>query len=277
MRIDSAGVIMVPRLEATPRTDGSYVPTGRRATFANTELDAILGGGLPRDTATLIAGSGGIGKTLLALTFVAAGANDGERSLFYSFSEPPGNLIARARRMGLELQPYLDQGLIHIDYPPPIEADADELVQGLLDLVAKYRCTRLVVDGLLELEEAVSTPERLRPFFIALLVRLRASGVTSIFTKQISKIVGPELDFSDTTIAAIAENLIFLRNVELDGKLHRLLSVMSLRDSEFDSSFREFTITEGGFQVLRPVNSAEGLLTGRARPIGTASREGAKE
>lgn len=46
--------------------------------FGMADLDALLGGGVPRATATLLAGSPGAGKTLSALHFAMAGVRAGE-------------------------------------------------------------------------------------------------------------------------------------------------------------------------------------------------------
>ncbi len=265
MRIDHGGVVMVPRMESSPLRDRDYQPSRERAGFNLPALDALMEGGLPVQTSTLIAGGAGIGKTLLGLYFAAAGARKGEGALVYSFREPPRSLICRAQRLGLELEPLIGNGSFRIEYPPPTEADADELASDILEKVARAGCGRVVVDGLVELEQALPTPERARPYFAAFVSRLRAAGATAIFTKQISKIVGPELDFSDTPVAAIAENLLLLRHVELRGQLKRVLSILNLRDSGFDGGLREFTISEAGFRVLDPVQSAEGVLTGLAR------------
>jgi circadian clock protein KaiC len=97
-------------------------------------------------------------------------------------------------------------------------------------------------------------------------------GITSLFTRKISKVIGPELDFSDSPLANIAENLLFLRHVELRGRLHRVLSILNLRNSRYDATVREFEIRDEGVRVLQPMLSAEGLLTGMARPVG-ASQE----
>jgi circadian clock protein KaiC len=43
-----------------------------------------------------------------------------------------------------------------------------------------------------------------------------------------------------------------------------------MRDSKYDGNLREFEITDTGIRVLAPMRSAEGLLTGQARPIGTS-------
>jgi circadian clock protein KaiC len=93
-------------------------------------------------------------------------------------------------------------------------------------------------------------------------------GITSLFSHKISKLIGPELDFSDSALANVAENLLFLRHVELRGRLHRVLSILNLRNSRYDPSLREFEIRNEGLRVLKPLHSAEGLLTGQARPLG---------
>jgi circadian clock protein KaiC len=95
------------------------------------------------------------------------------------------------------------------------------------------------------------------------------AGVTSLFTKEVPKIAGTELDFSDTPIAILGENLLLLRYVELRGRIHRVLSILKMRDSKYDGDLREFEISDTGIRVLAPIRSATGLLTGQARPIGT--------
>jgi circadian clock protein KaiC len=52
-----------------------------------------------------------------------------------------------------------------------------------------------------------------------------------------------------------------------------VLSILNLRNSRFDSSLREFEIRDEGLRVLDPIASAEGLLTGQARPLRTPGKE----
>jgi circadian clock protein KaiC len=100
-------------------------------------------------------------------------------------------------------------------------------------------------------------------------VHLRVAGVTTLFTKEVAKIAGAELDFSDTPVGVLGENLLLLRYVELRGRVHRILSVLKMRDSRYDANLREFEISDAGLRVLAAVRSAEGLLSGQARALGT--------
>src|SRR5205823_5992911 len=57
-----------------------------------------------------------------------------------------------------------------------------------------------------------------------------------------------------------------LRYVELNAHLYRLISIMKMRDSGYDTALREFVITAHGIAVEAPFAGAEAILTGLARP-----------
>lgn len=265
MRIDKPGIQMIPRLESVTVPDKEYVPTMKRAGFGMTELDQLLEGGIPSQSSALLVGNAGVGKTLIGLNFAADGARRGEKALVYSFGEPRGSLVARAKRVGLDLEPLISSGALTLEYAPSFEDQADVIAGRILGLLEKTGAKRLLVDDVEILERAIFPAVRGISFFAALLIELRKLGVSSLFTRKISKLVGPELDFSESAVAAIAENLLFARQVELRGRLHRVLSILALRDSSFDPSVREFEILASGVRVLAPLQSAEGLLTGVAR------------
>lgn len=268
MQICPTGITIYPRIEATAPPPVSVSELGR-AEFGHSEFDRLLHGGLPTRSATLLAGTAGIGKSTLALYFAAAGAAKGEPSLFFSLTEQPHDLIERARRIGLDVAPLVNQGALRVEYHRAVEVEADVLADHLLSVVTAMGARRLVFDDIDSFEQMFAHPTRFAGFLTALAVRLRAAGVTTIFTKRIVKMVGLELDFATTPLAALTENLILMRIVELEGRLHRVLSVLAVRDSSFEDDLREFVISDKGVEVLPPIRSAEGLLTGRARPVGS--------
>ncbi|MFP2900950.1 RAD55 family ATPase [Corallococcus sp. 4LFB] len=151
-----------------------------------------------------------------------------------------------------------------------MEFEADVLVRDILRQVDALKVQRLVLDGLTDLELSIIDPGRRRTFLASLAMRLRMRGVTSLFTREVPKIVGTELDFNDAPVAILGENLLLLRYVELHGQMHRIMSVLKMRDSEYSPDLREFQIKDTGVKVLAPVRSAVGLLTGQARPLGTS-------
>lgn len=271
MHIGENGVRFIPRLEAQATVGEDVAPPEGRASFGLPELDVLMEGGLTLHSATMLAGSMGIGKTLLAAHFAVDGARHSEPALFVSFFDSPASLNGRAKRIGLDVERHVRSGMLTYLHVPPVEAEADLVVDHILQEVHRLGAKRLVIDGLAALELSIDDADRRRTFLAALALRLRQLGVTSLFTREVPKVAGTELDFSDAPIAILGENLLLMRYVELRGRIHRILSVLKMRDSKYDNQLREFEITDTGMKVLAPVRSAEGLLTGQARPIGTQS------
>jgi circadian clock protein KaiC len=267
LQISREGIEIFPRIEETTVADQDFTPGSHRCEFGLPELDKIVNGGLPAMSTTLMAGSTGVGKTLLATNFIATGAVKGEPGLLINYTEPVGRLVARAKGVSIDIAPLLKAGTMHVRYRAPTNVEGDELVAEILDGVERYGIRRLVVDGVGELEETILEKQRARAMLTALVVRLRDMGVTALFVKEVSKLAGPEVDFSDTPLTIAAENMLFLRQVELRGRLHRVASVLKMRESGYDPYVREFEITPQGVRVLAPFDSAEGLLTGVARPL----------
>ncbi len=267
MHITSDGVTIVPRLEETTLPKPSFVPATERASFALPELDKLLGGGLPKKSTTLLVGSTGVGKTLLSLKFAAAGVEAGEPGMLVSFSEPVERLVTRARAVGVDVRSLIESGKLVVEYRSTVNVEGDDLVGDILRKVERFGVKRLVIDGVGDVDDAILERERMKPLLTALIIRLRDAEVTSVFVKEVPKIAGTDLDFSDTPISVTAENVLFLRHIELRGRVHRILSVLKMRESGYDPYVREFEIDEHGFKVLEPLASAAGLLTGVARPL----------
>jgi circadian clock protein KaiC len=125
---------------------------------------------------------------------------------------------------------------------------------------------RLLVDGLLGFRDMTVQPDRLQGFYRALTNELRAAGVTLIYTMEAPELVGPVLRAPIDRLTPVAENLILLRYVEHHARLSRLISVMKLRDSQFDPRLREFEIREGGVVIGESFSGERAVLTGSPVP-----------
>jgi circadian clock protein KaiC len=67
-----------------------------------------------------------------------------------------------------------------------------------------------------------------------------------------------------------------LRFVEMRSQVHRVVSVLKLRDSEFDPRIREFLITSRGLDIGESFGGQEAILTGVARSEPKGPRTQAK-
>ena len=249
-------------------------PTRERVGFGLPKLDAMLAGGIPRSTCTLLAGSLGTGKTLLSIYYTIAGVRAGERVVFLGFRESREQLIqaAEAFEIGPELARAMEPegGLIFLEVPP-IKVNADILADRLLTEIDQTGAQRVVIDSIAELERAIlrsADPQRLEDYLAALLRALRLRQVTALMLKESDKALAVMLDFSADALSVLAENVLLLQQMPFHGQLHRILSVLKLRFSDHDASLREFRITApAGLEVLEPFQSAQGVLEGIAQNL----------
>ncbi len=265
--ITKDGLCIFPRFESVIEpTEPEWAPG--RATFGIEKLDALLGGGLNAGTTTLVAGSPGMGKTQLGLQFATQGAKVGEPTLFLGFMESAAQLREQARVFGMDLAAAEEAGLIRLLMLPGYDLEADYVAGLLTEDVERRGIRRLVIDSAADLERAIGDPERKPGFLAALVSYLRGRQVTSYLTLDIATIAGPLLEFADTPLSVVAENLLLLRNVEYRGELHRVFSVLKMRFSNHERAIYEYTISSGhGIQISGPAPLGEGLLTGIARPL----------
>jgi circadian clock protein KaiC len=248
--ITDDGIVVFPRAEAHFAAPPAFAVEQRvRMPFAISGLDAMLHGGLLSSSATALVGVPGAGKTLLGLHFLAAGAQVGQAGLLFGFYEPPPRVIEKADQVGLDFSAATAQGLVEIVWNPPLEQSLDMLAVNLLDAVARRRVRRLVIDGLNTFQQAALYPQRLGRFFTALFNELRARDVTVLFTVETPDTVGDLIEWPVREATSIAENIVYLRYNEVQGELRRLLSILKVRDSAYDTTMHTFTIGPSGIVI----------------------------
>jgi circadian clock protein KaiC len=249
--ISTDGIRIYPRTEATY---GLHAPpaTARSQTMVTgvEGLDALVDGGFQPQSTSMLLGSPGSGKTLLGLSFLAAGAAKGEEGLYLGFFEPPSRIADKARAIGLNLPPADRPGGVDLQWQAPQELIADRLAQQLFERLAARNVKRLFIDGLAGFRRAVVYPERIGPFFTSLSNELRARGVTTVVSEEIKGLFGPEPEIPADGTPSMMDNIVFLRQVEQGGKLRRLISLIKTREGQSDSSIRELQITNRGLAVV---------------------------
>ena len=227
----------------------------------------MLQGGLPAHSSTLLFGSPGSGKTLLGLHFLAEGVRAGETGLYFGFMETSPRLQAKAVGVGQSLDSWVKQGKLLLETRAAVDILPDALVHELLALVKRHGVRRVVVDGLESLVKETLPPRRVPGFLTALINELRSLGVTALMTHQSNVLFGPRLEARLEGVEAIVDNIIFLRYVELRSQLYRMLSILKMRESDYEPALREFSISTQGIDVAETFESAEAILTGQARPL----------
>jgi circadian clock protein KaiC len=273
LAISGAGVAVFPRLEAVVATTGlDKVESAARLSTGIAGLDTMLGGGLLPATSTLVIGPPGSGKTLLALHFLAEGAARGERGLIATFHEQRAVLTAEAAQIGLDLSRPMADGVVRVEWRPPLEVLPDAWAAELLAAIDEHRPLRVVIDALTDVERLVLFPERVAPFVAALAGALRDRSVTAVIAAEIPTIAGPSLTVPVPAASATMDNGVLVRQVATGPVMRRAVSVLKARRSVTDPVIREFSIGPSGIVVGEPF-PAVGVLTGLADlPAGANAR-----
>lgn len=263
------GIVVYPRLESILQQDPPPPPASlhQRQPFGIAKLDDMLEGGLVPGASTLLLGTPGSGKTLLGLHFLAEGARRGEKSHYFAFYDSPERVLAQARGVGLELEPLLERGTLELSYRPPTETLLDKLGAQLLSLIRERGVRRIFVDGYDALRKVSFRRTRAPRFLSALVNECRQRGVTLLCSVETRTAFGPEVTFPMRGVSMLAENIFFLRTVELSSELRRVIALLKIRQSGYEPTLRELVISKRGMKVGRVV-SGQQLLTGLSLPAG---------
>jgi circadian clock protein KaiC len=222
-------------------------------------LDHMLGGGLFRGSTALVTGSAGTGKTSLGGYLVNAACERGERALLALYEESPEQVLRNMRSIGLDLQRWVDAGLLRIWAARPSASGLETHLAILARLIDEVAPSVAVLDGVASLSYGASGTE------VAGLVDrkfnlLKAEGVTILATALSS---GDQT--SAMPMSSMVDTWLALRNVEQDGERNRLLFVLKSRGTAHSNQVREFVLTDDGIELVDVYVGAAGVLTGSAR------------
>jgi circadian clock protein KaiC len=267
-KITDDGIVVHPRIEALlGRPSRPDSGNSARVPSGVDQLDVMLGGGLPASSTTMVMGPSGTGKTTLGLQFLAK-CSEAEPGLLFGFYETPPRLNAKIGAICPSLAPLIASGAVEVLWQPPMDDLLDAYGERVLRAVHRRKVRRLFIDGLGAFKQAAgSEPGRIGNFLTALMNEMRVLGVTTLYTLEVPDLMGPAIRSPIGDLSSLAENLLMLRFVELRSRLYRLISILKVRDSQFDPSLHEYATSGQGLVIDATSDSAERIMTGYARQV----------
>src|SRR5262245_3043682 len=218
-------------------------------------LDEITGGGLPRGRPTLVCGSAGCGKTLLAVEFLVRGATQfGEPGVFMAFEETAEELTQNVRSLGFDVEALTEQQKLLVDH---VHVDRNEIEEtGEYDLEGLFirlghaidtlGAKRVVLDTVETLFGGLSNEAILRSELRRLFRWLKDKGVTAVITGE----------RGDGTLTRqgleeyISDCVILLDHRVREQVSTRRLRIVKYRGSTHGTNEYPFLIDENGIHVL---------------------------
>ena len=257
------GIEVVPfsAIEAEPPGAASD-----RISIGVRELDEMCGGGIYRDSMILVTGATGSGKTLLGAQFAKAGLDAGERVLLLSFEESTSQIERNVSSWGIDFATPIREGRLRLVSRYAERMGLEDLLVQIKHEVEQFGARRVVLDSMTALEH--NAPARaFGEFGIGLSGFLKARSVAGLVTTTIDSLLGG-ISATGIALSTVADSIIALRYLELDGQLRRGILVVKLRGQCHDRAIHEYEITDHGFRILAPFRGVAGILAGRASFLG---------
>jgi len=250
------GLVVYPRIVAAESRE-----LAQRAQVGSglAELDMLLGGGIEEGSSTLISGPPGTGKSSMAMQFVKAITDRGQRAAMFLFEESFNMLLNRSKGIGIDLRTPYESGLLTVYQIDPAEMSPGEFshaVCGVADKGAKV----IVIDSLNGYLNAMPEASFLNTHLHEVLTYLGQRGVVTFLVGVQQGLVGNMSTGID--VSYMADNVLILRYFEAQGAVHKALSVFKKRGSAHETTLRQFDITPHGLAVGPVLNNFQGILTG---------------
>ena len=231
-----------------------------RISSGNPKLDEMCGGGLFRESVTLVSGATGTGKTLTVAQFLNGGAAAKERCLLLAFEESRDQLFRNATSWGVDFERLEREGMLKVVCDYPDIANLEDWLVDIQRIITDFKPRRVALDSLTALER-IGTVNAFREFVIGMTSFIKEKEITGLFTATTSSLMGGS-SITEANISTLTDSIILLRYVEMFGDMKRGLTVLKMRGSFHDKGIREFTIDQSGMHLGRRFKNVTGILAG---------------
>jgi circadian clock protein KaiC len=267
--IDEQGISVLPVTELGL----DHAVSNERVSSGVPRLDTMLGGkGYYRGSSILVSGTAGTGKTSLSAHFALESAKRGERVLYLAFEESPRQLLRNMRSIGVDLEPYVKKGLVHIHASRPTLHGLEMHLVKIHKMVADLNPAAVIVDPISNFMDA-GTEQDAQTMLLRLVDFLKARQITAFFTHLNSG--GSATEKTDVGISSLIDTWLLLRDIELGGERNRGLYVLKSRGMKHSNQIREFLLTAEGIELQDVYLGPEGVLTGSMRAAQEAREKAA--
>jgi circadian clock protein KaiC len=257
--IDERGISILPltSLELTHKVSNGRLSSGIP------RLDEMLGGrGYYEGSSILVSGTAGTGKTSVAAMLVKAACARGKRCLYFAFEESVDQLVRNMRSIGIELQPWIDQGRLRVIASRPTIQGLEKHLVLMHREVEDFRPAVVAVDPITNLISVGSTSET-QSMLTRLLDFLKLQGITTFFTSLTS---GNEaLEQTELGISSLIDTWLVLAIVRSGGERNRTLTIVKSRGMAHSNQAVEYRLSRRGLDLVDTYLGTSGVLTGSAR------------
>lgn len=228
-------------------------------------FDQVSNGGLPKNRTSVVAGTAGSGKTVLALQFLMSGVrNFDEGGVFVTFEESPEDLIHNVKSFGWDLDGLVKRKKIAVVDATPdpgeinVEAGSFDLTALLARLengVREVNAKRVILDAISALFPQFTDSSTVRRELHRIAAGLRKLGVTTLITMERLDEEGGVGRFGVEEF--VADNVIILRNRLDQEKRRRTIEILKFRGCMHQKGEYTFTVDASEGISILPLSAIE--------------------
>ncbi len=229
-------------------------------------LDTMLGGqGYYRGTTILISGTAGSGKTSFAAQFCKAACERGESCLYFAYEESPDQIIRNMRSIGIDLQPYLDSGLLKIHASRPMAYGLEMHLITMRKFLDTFKPNVVVIDPISNLTN-VGTQTDVRLMLTRFIDYLKLRNITAVCTSLVEH--ESTAGINAEGISSLMDTWVNLRFFENSNERNRGISVIKSRGMGHSNQIREYLLTDHGIEIQDVYLGPSGdLLMGSSKAV----------
>src|SRR5262247_981082 len=257
--IDEDGIAVLPVTSMGLR----HLASSERVSTGIPRLDTMLDGqGYFRGSTVLVSGTAGAGKSSVAAHFLDAACRRAERCLAFMFEESPAQVVRNMRSIGLDLQPWVDRGLLEFHASRPSLHGLEMHLSRMHRAIDRFQPSVVVLDPVSSLL-TVAHETDVQATLTRLVDYIKMKGTTALLTSLTHG--RTESEQTDVAISSIVDTWLLLVTLESSGERNRGLYVLKSRGMGHSNQIREFLLTDHGVELLDAYIGAGTVLTGSAR------------
>ena len=244
--IDESGISVMPitsiKLEHT--ISNQIISTG------HSEIDKLFKkGGIYRGSSLLLTGTAGTAKTILASYFARSSCMRNEQTLYFSFEESPDQLVRNMKSVGINLNSYRKDKLLHINSARPSLTGLEMHLLVLHKLIERQQPQTVIIDPISSLA-TVGNINEVRDMLVRLIDLLKLRGINAFFTCLTHARGQEENDTTVHAVSSIADIWISMENEVESNNRVRNMRIIKVRGMGHNPEAQPFVISEKGISLL---------------------------
>lgn len=242
-----------------------HVVSNERISTGISQLDEMFGGqGYYRGSSILVTGRAGTGKTTLASYFTQASCLRGERCLYLATEESPQQIIRNLNSIGLDLAPYVEQGLLQFDAVRPTNYNLEMRLFKIHRWVQEFQPRTIIIDPMSNLVLSGSLIQT-KNFFMRLIDYLKSKQITVFMTNLTAGDADHDQEQTEVGVSSLMDTWLELQTLKVNGERNRIIYALKSRGMMHSNQVREFIVTSEGVKLVEVYLGEGKVLTGTER------------